>query len=51
MFLHTFWLLAELRSSLFCGDVEIIFKGIHDPVAIQEEVNERIAASQERAED
>lgn len=33
------------------SDVEIIFKGIHDPVATQEEVNERIAVSQERAED
>ena len=33
------------------SEVEIIFKGIHNPVAIQEEVNKRIAASKDRAED
>lgn len=33
------------------ADVEIIFKGVLDPVAIQNEVNERIAASQDRADD
>ena len=33
------------------AEVEIIFKGVLDPVAIQNEVNERIAASQDRTDD